>query len=388
MKFTFVVDDSFGLGPDGRWYTIIDYAVDYMLKSLPQITEFVLWGRLLEIEKTEGKFQLPAKVANCTVRMAGPRLKRKHRGQWPVLIARNFFPLKEEIKSSDIVLLRMPAFFPMLAYHFLEKKQIVVMFLIGNAEETIPLMVPWARWIAPLIGWYCRKITRRADFSGFMSQVLIDRYAKDCSNVVVCNNCRYPRDIIVEKRSADVSNPPRIIYLGRLSVEKGLDILFKAIKLLNEKMDIHLDIFGSGPMQEELEQLADKLGITGIITWHGRVAGKPLFDAFYRADTFVLSSFSEGMPSTIPEAASQGLPIVATDVGGVREILKNGQAGLIVPANDPEALSAALERSVTDMELRKRLIKESLQIAQENCLENQAGRLIEGIANLIRSRTP
>jgi len=121
------------------------------------------------------------------------------------------------------------------------------------------------------------------------------------------------------------------------------------------------------------------------ITWLGRVAsGQPLFDALSQGDTFVLSSFSEGMPSVIPEAMSQGLPVVATDVGGVREILLDGQCGLIVPPGDPESLAQALERSVTDMELRKHLINKSLEQAEANCLENQAGKLVDGIAALIR----
>lgn len=385
MKFTYVVDDSFYLGPDGRWYSTADYAIEYTLKLLPEITEFVLWGRLLRTEETEGNFPLPSQVGNCKVRLAGPMLKIKRRSQWPLLIIKNFFLLKKEIANSNIVLLRMPAFFAILAYHFLKKNQSVVMYLIGNAEETIPLMVPKLKWVAPIIGKYCRKITKRADFSAYMSQALINLYAKDCPNVIICNNCRYSRDIIVKEGAVEVGTPPRIVFLGRISIEKGLDVLFNAIVLIKKNIDIHLDIIGSGPMRTELEQLAEKLGISSNITWLGRVAsGQPLFDALSQGDTFVLSSFSEGMPSVIPEAMSQGLPVVATDVGGVREILLDGQCGLIVPPGDPESLAQALERSVTDMELRKHLINKSLELAEANCLENQAGKLVNGIAQLIR----
>jgi len=246
-------------------------------------------------------------------------------------------------------------------------------------------MVPWAKWMAPIIGKYCRKIAAQADFAAFMSQTQIDLYGKNCSNAIICNNCRYARDVIVKERRIEVSDPPRLVFLGRLSIEKGLEVLFKAISLLRNKVKIHLNIIGTGPMRPKLERLADELGISSNITWLGRIAsGQPLFDALCDGDTFVLPSFSEGMPSVIPEAMSQGLPVVASDVGGVREILLDGEAGILVPPGDPVSLAQAIERSVTDIKLRKHLIDKSLEVAEANCLENQAGKLIAGIVALIR----
>ena len=355
------------------------------MKLLPEVTEFVLWGRLERIKTTEDSFLIPSKVGNCKVRFVGPMLKSRRRSQWPLLLIKNFFSLKNEIANSDIILFRIPAFFPMLGYHFIKKDRVVVSYMITNAEETIPLMVPRLKWIAPVIGRYCKKIAQRANLASFVSQALLDRYGTNCSNVIVSNNCRYSRDVIVKERAVEVGDPPRVVYLGRLSIEKGLEVLFKAIALLKNKINIHLDIIGTGPMRRELEKLADELNISSNIKWYGRVApGQPLFDALSKGDAFVLSSFSEGMPSVIPEAMSQGLPVVASDVGGIREILLNGEAGLIVPPGDSKALAQALDRSLTDMELRKRLTRKSLEQAEFNCLENQAGKLATSIAKLIR----
>jgi len=387
MKFIFVAEGPFYLGPDDRWYATTDYGIKYYISLLPEVTEFVMWGRLQRTEETVGNFPFPSQVGKCKVRFAGPWIKRKLRIQWPMLLVKSFLALKKEIASSDIVFMRMPTFFASLGYHFIRVDQKVILYLIGDIKEALPLMAPRVKWLAPIFTKYCRKIAKRADFASFMSQVLIDRYGKDCSNAIISNNCRYPRDVIVKERSAETNVPPRIVSLGRLSIEKGHHILFEAISILKEKMDIRLDIIGVGKIRQQLEQLADKLGISSNITWYGRVAsGQPLFGALRRCDTFVLSSFIEGMPSTIPEAMSQGLPIVATDVGGVRDILLNGQAGLIVPPGDSKALAEALERSITDIDLRKHLIKQSLEQAEANCLENQAGKLVDGITALIRNK--
>jgi glycosyltransferase involved in cell wall biosynthesis len=78
-------------------------------------------------------------------------------------------------------------------------------------------------------------------------------------------------------------------------------------------------------------------------------------DLLARSDVFVLSSRSEGFPVSVLEAMAAGLPVVATDVGGVGEAVEDGETGFLIPAADSEALAAALERLLVDGELRRRL---------------------------------
>lgn len=353
---------------------------------MPEISEFVMWGRCHRQEKINGYFTFPEQVNGCKIRIAGPLLKKQSRVIWPKLILTQFFRLKREVVSSDIVMLRMPAFFPIVAYQCVRKDQKLVLHVVGNASETLPIMVPYFAWLAPFLGRYCKVIGKRANLSCFVSKALCDIYGRDSNNAIISNDCRYSRKIIVSNRDYRPHQPPRVVYMGRLSVEKGLKILFHAVAMLKEKMDIRLNIIGIGPIKEELENLAKQLNISDIIKWYGYVdCGQPLFKALSESDTFVLPSFSEGLPSVIPEAMTQGLPVVATHVGGIPEVLHAGQAGLLVPPGDIDSLAKALEMSLSNMELRKKLVKKSLECAEFNCIENQTGRVIDEIGKLIRN---
>lgn len=386
MKFILVTDCPIVLGPDNKWYSQFDYAIEYLLNAIPEISEFVMWGRCCRQEKVKGYYEFPEQVNSCKIRIAGPLLKKRSRAAWPKLVLTQFFRLKQEVVSSDIVMLRMPSFFPIMAYHCVRKNQKLILHVVGNASETLPIMVPHFAWLAPLIGRYCKIIGKKADLSCFVSKALRDIYGQDSNNTIISNDCRYSRKSIVNNRDYRPHQPPRVVYLGRLSAEKGLVILFRAIAILKEKMDIRLNIIGIGPIKEELGNLAKQLNISDIIKWYGYVdCGQPLFDALSESDTFVLPSFSEGLPSVIPEAMTQGLLIVATHVGGIPEVLRAGQAGLLVPPHDINSLAEALEISLTDMELRKKLVQKSLECAEFNCIENQTGRVIDKIGELIRN---
>ena len=175
-----------------------------------------------------------------------------------------------------------------------------------------------------------------------------------------------------------------MLYLGRLSREKGLPVLLDAFAQVLRRMRARLDVYGLGLMREELEAQALSLGIRDSVVFHGWVPpGAPFFAALKGGDVFVLPSLSEGLPSVIPEAMSQGLPIIASRVGGIPDILQNGEAGILVPPGDSAALADAICRLLIDQSLRKRLIRRSMEQALESCMEEQAGKFFSEIASLM-----
>ena len=132
-------------------------------------------------------------------------------------------------------------------------------------------------------------------------------------------------------------------WVGRISREKGPDVLIEAIPALRD-LNIHVTLIGEGVERRKLEQRARELGIENRVSWPGEVAGASrLFPAF---DVFVNSSRTEGTPITLFEAMHAGVPIVATSVGGVPDVVSSDEA-LLIPAEDPAALASAI-REVHD----------------------------------------
>jgi glycosyltransferase involved in cell wall biosynthesis len=127
-------------------------------------------------------------------------------------------------------------------------------------------------------------------------------------------------------------------WVGRLSHEKGPDLLLEALALL-EDMPLRAAVLGDGPLRSALEHQARRSGLEARMHWRGAVPGaERLFRAF---DVFVMSSRTEGTPIALFEAMAAGVPIVATEVGGVPDVVSPREAELVPPEN-PAALATAL----------------------------------------------
>ncbi len=141
-------------------------------------------------------------------------------------------------------------------------------------------------------------------------------------------------------RRAQPDGPLRLVAAGRLSPEKGQDVLARALALLPAEADVVVDVYGDGPGQAALERQIDALGIAGRMVLRGFVDDVlPILKA---ADGMVLPSRSEGMPNILLEAWSQKAPVISTTVGGVPEMVEDGATGLLCPPEDPEALAARM----------------------------------------------
>ena len=135
------------------------------------------------------------------------------------------------------------------------------------------------------------------------------------------------------------ARPPTVIALGRLVSQKDRATLIEAMALL-PRTDARLLVYGEGPEQPALSQLAERLGIAGRIDWCGYVNDP--WNAYAAARCFVLSSQNEAFGNVVVEALASGIPVV----GGPAEILDAGRFGTLVPIGDPVALSDAITRAL------------------------------------------
>lgn len=151
------------------------------------------------------------------------------------------------------------------------------------------------------------------------------------------------------------ARPLRGICVARLEHYKGIDVLLRALALLQaEGIHLTMRIAGDGAERGALESLARTLGLRDV-QFAGAVAPDRVGDELRTADLMILPSRGEGLPLAIIEAMAYGLPVVATRVGGNEEVVEDGVTGLLVPPEQPEALATAIVRLVRDHEARHRM---------------------------------
>lgn len=207
---------------------------------------------------------------------------------------------------------------------------------------------------------------------------------------VVVSTCIY-QDEIVPRSNFDLNDPPRLLFVGYLRPEKGVDTLLAAFHRLRASRPLRLTIVGGSDRISRAEQqtrdsiaaspYASDITLTGMIDF-----GPPLFDLYREHDVCVLPSLSEGTPRTLVEARAFGCPVVATRVGGIPTSVTHGIDGLLVPPADPEALAAAIARMLDDDHLRRRLIGAGRTRWQNCSVENFAAELVEQIEMLFSER--
>lgn len=182
--------------------------------------------------------------------------------------------------------------------------------------------------------------------SRFAANELISRRVLHEDDVtVIVNGLELPPRRIAEQPG---SGPFRWFTAGRLTAQKNHHQLLVAFaRLLEQGRDVEMHIAGEGPLERELKDLAEELGITARVEFLGLQLN--IDERMRAADAFVLASLWEGMPNVIMEAMATGVPVVATDVGGVGELITDGETGLLVEPGTPEALARGMAR-LMDME--------------------------------------
>jgi len=158
-----------------------------------------------------------------------------------------------------------------------------------------------------------------------------------------------PRD---ELRARHGFTGPTLAFAGRLVPQKSIDVALRALGQLDA---VTLVLAGEGGEAERMQALARELGVDGRVLFLGAQPRATVFELLAAADAALLSSSWENFPHVVVEALAVGTPVISTDVGGVGEIVRDGENGLLVPIGDPDALAAAVRRYLGDQELQARL---------------------------------
>ncbi|WP_420176365.1 glycosyltransferase family 4 protein [Luteococcus sp. OSA5] len=156
--------------------------------------------------------------------------------------------------------------------------------------------------------------------------------------------------------SREHDGPLRILDVGRLVPEKGGPILVDAVAQLKERgVDVQVRFVGAGALMERLQAEIDRRGLADRIELLGNRSQEEILEQYHWADVFVLPSFQEGLPVVIMEALSTGLPVVATRINGIGELVVDGVTGRLLTPGRSDLVAEAIEQLAGDPQLRQRL---------------------------------
>lgn len=231
------------------------------------------------------------------------------------------------------------------------------------------------RWITPTI----LKIWKGASFVVANSQGLKELALKSNTQkeIGVIYNGVDVEEFFLDpaKRNAEHFT---VICVSRVTPRKGIRFLIQAFKLLSGRYSqLRLIIVGDGNEKKSLEDLVQGLDIKDRVEFAGAIAHEKVSPFYQRANVFALPSLNEGMSNVMLEALASGLPVVATDTGGTKELVTDGVNGLIVKMKDADDLAEKIERLILNPEMESSMSLASRELAEKLSWANVAKEYAE-----------
>lgn len=178
---------------------------------------------------------------------------------------------------------------------------------------------------------------------------------------------------------------PVIGSIGRLTVQKGYSYLLQAAgSVLEELPDAHFVIVGDGELRHDLESLAVRLDVAKAVHFTG--ARNDVEQLLSSMDLFVSSSLWEGLPTVLLESMASRIPVVATDVSGTRELVRNGVTGRLVTAGDSALLAQAIIRALHDKEQTQSMVDQASVLVRDFSIERVAQQHVEAYNALLNRK--
>ena len=191
-----------------------------------------------------------------------------------------------------------------------------------------------------------------SDFCRSQCMIFSDPQHWDKLNII---HCGIDPKKYLATRCADREGP-HLAFVGRLAEVKGVPVLLEALSEIAQNFPgLRVTLIGDGPERANLEARAHCLGLDSVVHFTGYMSQSQVAEILSEADALVLPSFAEGVPVTLMEAMASGLPVLATRVGGISELVEDGVSGYLVPPGNVNALTERLRDLLDDAETRTRM---------------------------------
>lgn len=385
MKICLVSDEPLHRAPDGSHYSFTGYDWRAFADLFgPELEQLHLLHRVRETAAPPEGWA--PNLVDERIRVVPLPAFTKYQvfAKLPAALGR----LSREVRDADLVWLVVPNVYPTLAYvvaRVLRKP--VLAWCVGDVSETALMIydeLPM-RMAHRLYARITRGIVRRSDGGFVASRTLEKKYRGRRPLKVAYRAFGDPSYLAMAREQRD---PRTILYLGRLSPEKGARTLMGAFEqVLTKVPDARLVIAGEGVERADLEARARRAEVEGAVEFAGWVAhGQPLKQLLERVDLLCLPSYTEGLPSSLLEALSAGLPVVGSDVGDIPAVISAHGAGRIVPPRDDGALATVLVDVMTDRDEYDHMVEAAAATARELSFEQETGRVVQAALRLVRQR--
>ena len=360
-----------------------------VLNVFEGIEEIIIWSRIYDIEAEEtykyskydfSTIRVPVKVMGVYNQQLGAR--------------GYLFTLFKRKKSLDFVFDR-----PCLVYSsMISVTQWMMLLLYGRRDimyitRTIgdhEYISDSKYWYANIGGKIAMKLSekhyKKAVLQTWVSKELENKYAVDSIPSVVFQDCQISMKDVVEKPEQRKENHFNLVFVGRLSPEKGIINILKAMKKSGDE-NLHLRIIGNGREEKHIlsyiydNKMQNQVELRGIKKW-----GSELFSEMKWAHCLVLPSYNEGLGMVCVEAMACGIPVIGSNVGGIPEIVKDYYNGILVEPGNIGQLEQAIISMKKDERLRLELAEHAIETAKGNTKESQQAIFKEAYAKYVYHR--
>lgn len=225
----------------------------------------------------------------------------------------------------------------------------------------------------PLMRAFCRQLFRLTDYVVVISAVQFDRFARlfESNRVTLIPNAIDLTEFARERKPDLQATRPHglhLLFLARLVRDKGIFELIEAMSALREDAvlsGLTLTIAGSGPAYQEVVQRTAALGLNGRVRIVGSVQGEAKAKLLREADIFILPSYHEGLPYALLESLACGIPVIATRVGGIPDVVQQGIHGVLIEPRNVEEIVRAIRLLACDTSLLERMSDHCVVQARE-----------------------
>lgn len=313
---------------------------------------------------------------------------------WPKV----FWKMRRAIKEADVVNPRIPDMTGVAGWlwtkwygkpHFVSIQSDMKAFLEApnNTKTKGIVRQGLYAWLRFYLFWEAVIAKRSLCFP--QGRRLYDRYPKRSSWVEWMSSSLSDADLAAHGRDPTLSDEVALLHVGRVTRPKGHTFLVELLSHLNQEFPakkFFLTCVGKseGPVKAEAQKRADELGVASQITWLDGVPRSEALSFMDKADIFVFPSLWEGTPKAVLEALARGLPVVASDVGGIPSLIRNEETGILVRPHDSRALTEGVARMITNKKLREKCARNGLEFARSKTVAAQAKVMIDHLARHYR----